>query len=295
MEYISKNNSSFLFDGVQQHPKALNEYPQYWIDELGNKVMLGDSAWILDKVLEKESIDLIYTAPAPYLQYAESVGVGPIRDRFVGTQKNVVDYIERLAGILNKPAHRVLNERGHLWVDIPDVYEEDIESYLGIPELFFIQMLYGDAHNNTNNNNRWYVHDKPMWYRTNPGLYQKSKRRFKWDLEKLYRFTKVPLDDYYFNHRGNKHWITSLIPADINFTLAESGEFASGYPEHLIEVAIETCCPPDGVVLDPMGGTGTVGLVAKRLGRKFIMLDLSFPFCERMASRILEIGYKAIV
>jgi len=33
-------------------------------------------------------------------------------------------------------------------------------------------------------------------------------------------------------------------------------------------------CPPDGIVLDPFCGTGTVGEVAVRLGRGYVGIDL---------------------
>ncbi|MFD5089403.1 DNA-methyltransferase [Amycolatopsis thailandensis] len=39
-------------------------------------------------------------------------------------------------------------------------------------------------------------------------------------------------------------------------------------------------CPPDGVVLDPFGGTGTTALVATMLGRRGISLDLSADYAR---------------
>ena len=46
-------------------------------------------------------------------------------------------------------------------------------------------------------------------------------------------------------------------------------------------------CPPDGVVLDPFGGSGTVGLAAARLGRNAILIDLN-PDYARMAARRIK-------
>lgn len=42
-------------------------------------------------------------------------------------------------------------------------------------------------------------------------------------------------------------------------------------------------CPPDGVVLDPFGGTGTTALVAAMLGRRGISIDLSADY-QRIAA-----------
>lgn len=45
------------------------------------------------------------------------------------------------------------------------------------------------------------------------------------------------------------------------------------FPEALIEQMILPFCPPDGIVLDPMGGSGTVAATARRLGRAFVYND----------------------
>ena len=50
-----------------------------------------------------------------------------------------------------------------------------------------------------------------------------------------------------------------------------------------------TCPPAEPVpclVLDPFAGAGTVGLVARRLGRRAIGLDLSLPYCRLARARI---------
>ena len=43
---------------------------------------------------------------------------------------------------------------------------------------------------------------------------------------------------------------------------------------------IKGWCPPDGVVLDPFGGTGTTATVAHALGRHGITVDLSHDYCR---------------
>lgn len=45
-------------------------------------------------------------------------------------------------------------------------------------------------------------------------------------------------------------------------------------------------CPESGIVLDPFMGSGTTGVVAKRLGREFIGIDLNSEYVEISASRI---------
>lgn len=41
-----------------------------------------------------------------------------------------------------------------------------------------------------------------------------------------------------------------------------------------------------GVVLDPFAGSGTVGVVAKRLGRRFVGIELNATYCELSAERV---------
>ena len=50
------------------------------------------------------------------------------------------------------------------------------------------------------------------------------------------------------------------------------------YPEALCIVPLLATCPPDGVALDMFSGTGTTNLVAKKLGRKSIGVDISAAY-----------------
>lgn len=58
------------------------------------------------------------------------------------------------------------------------------------------------------------------------------------------------------------------------------------FPPALIEPCILAGCPKGGTVLDPFGGAGTTGLVADRLGRDAILIELN-PEYAAMAERRL--------
>lgn len=47
------------------------------------------------------------------------------------------------------------------------------------------------------------------------------------------------------------------------------------YPEELIVDCIKAGCPEDGIVLDPFSGAGTTALVAAKLNRKYIGIELN--------------------
>ena len=59
------------------------------------------------------------------------------------------------------------------------------------------------------------------------------------------------------------------------------------FPPSLIEPCILAGCPKGGTVLDPFGGSGTTGLVADRLGRNAVLIELNSEYAE-MARRRLE-------
>jgi len=58
------------------------------------------------------------------------------------------------------------------------------------------------------------------------------------------------------------------------------------FPPEIPERCIKAGCPKGGTVLDPFFGAGTTGLVAMRLGREFIGLELNEKYCEMARKRI---------
>jgi DNA modification methylase len=59
------------------------------------------------------------------------------------------------------------------------------------------------------------------------------------------------------------------------------------FPPALVEPCILAGCPKDGTVLDPFGGAGTTGLVADRLQRNAILIELNSEY-GAMAERRLR-------
>lgn len=72
----------------------------------------------------------------------------------------------------------------------------------------------------------------------------------------------------------------------INTKPFKGGHFAP-YPEDLIRVPIQACCPCEGVVVDPFMGSGTTGVVAKSLGRNFIGIELNQEYIDVAYERIM--------
>lgn len=65
-------------------------------------------------------------------------------------------------------------------------------------------------------------------------------------------------------------------PRSVRWLASEpfKGAHYATYPTELIEPFIKAGCPEGGTVLDPFGGSGTTGMVADRLHRNAVLIDL---------------------
>jgi DNA modification methylase len=60
------------------------------------------------------------------------------------------------------------------------------------------------------------------------------------------------------------------------------------FPPALVEPCIKAGCPPGGVVLDPFLGSGTTALVANRLGRSAIGIELNPDYAAMAQQRLVN-------
>ncbi len=61
------------------------------------------------------------------------------------------------------------------------------------------------------------------------------------------------------------------------------------YPEFVVGELIKLLCPSEGIVLDPFVGSGTTCVVAKKLGRKYIGIDLNPEYIEYAEKRLNDV------
>lgn len=73
-------------------------------------------------------------------------------------------------------------------------------------------------------------------------------------------------------------------------TAAFSEAHFATFPPALVEPCLKAGCPVGGVVLDPFGGAGTVGLVADRLQRNAILFELNPEYAAIAERRIRADG-----
>jgi len=63
------------------------------------------------------------------------------------------------------------------------------------------------------------------------------------------------------------------------WSMPENTDHPTQKPEKLIAKLILASCPQNGVVLDPFLGSGTTSVVAKKLGRKFVGIEINEEYC----------------
>ena len=71
----------------------------------------------------------------------------------------------------------------------------------------------------------------------------------------------------------------------INVKPCKEAHFAT-YPQELVSPCILAGCPEGGVVLDPFMGSGTTGIVANKLGRHYVGIELNPEYVEMAERRI---------
>lgn len=93
------------------------------------------------------------------------------------------------------------------------------------------------------------------------------------------------------NGRLLRNWepdLSAIITPEV-WAIATAGfseaHFAT-FPPALVAPCIMAGCPKGGTVLDPFGGAGTTGLVADRLGRDAILIELNPAYAEMAAERL---------
>lgn len=220
--------------------------------------------------MESNSIDCCFTSPNPPLFYEKQ------DYSIVGGENNTEEYILHLIVIFDQ-VKRVLKESGSLFVQMGDYYDPESMSLRLIPQTFEITMR----------NNGWCVRGDLAWHRTEKLKdTELDKTRFRNNKEFLFWFVKNPKQTY-FNIYGHNYWRTSVHAYSYNY---KSNVFDSGLPLDLIKLAIKTTVPlKTGIILDPMAGTGTVGVVAKELDRQYILIDINERMIKGMKERLGEV------
>jgi len=182
-----------------------------------------------------------------------------------------------------------------------------------VPFRFAIEMV----------NRGWILRNTIIWYKPN-AMPQSVKDRFTVDFEYIFFFVKNK--KYWFEQQLEKYteplnrWGGPKIKTNGNSswdkgtgqltyrdrylrpnkygknkrcvwnipTKPFKGAHFAVYPPDLIEPIVKAGCPPNGIVLDPFFGSGTTGIVALKLNRNYIGIELNPEYCKIAYNRIKE-------
>ena len=84
---------------------------------------------------------------------------------------------------------------------------------------------------------------------------------------------------YKFRPKRNKRDVWTVT------TKPYKGAHFATFPPDLIEPCVLAGCPEGGTVLDPFAGSGTTGMVAKKNGRDFVLIELNKEYIKLCEDR----------
>ncbi len=93
-------------------------------------------------------------------------------------------------------------------------------------------------------------------------------------------FSSKRMGDFIQSEGRNKRTVWSIPTQGL-----EAAHFAV-FPEELVRTILDCGCPPGGTVLDPFMGAGTVALVAEKMSRKWIGIELNPDYCKMIEDRV---------
>jgi len=91
---------------------------------------------------------------------------------------------------------------------------------------------------------------------------------------------------YVFGKNLPTIWLIQSEPHNFQKELGVNTDHFAIFPQALCEIPIKFGCPLDGIVLDPFMGSGTTAIVAKKLGRNFVGIELNKEYIAIAEKRI---------
>ena len=232
-------------------------------------------------------------------------------DGQIGLESTPEAYVARMVEVFREVG-RVLRDDATLWLNLGDSYG-DSKQLVGIPwRVAFALQADG-----------WYLRQDIIWHKPNPMpesvrdrctksheyvfLLSKSERYY-YDAEAVAEpatagthitteksfggqaagakvvpsGNQIPGKQWSWGNTRNRRSVWTITPKPF------SGAHFAVMPFDLADLCIRAGCPEGGVVLDPFGGAGTVGLMADRRGRDAVLCELNPEYAELARRRIAD-------
>jgi len=217
----------------------------------------GDCMAIL-KTLQAESIDMVMTSP-PY-NLGDSHHTGNKKHKAYNDNLPEKEYQDWQLKVLEE-CFRVLKDDGSM------IYNHKNRIKNGTQITPYEWILKSS----------FTIKQELVWFN---GSQNFDKIRFYPMTERIYWLAKQPKTKLFnaINHHdlfGRNEWKA----------VGTKGNHTRAFPEKMVK-DILSCFPDAQIVLDPFCGSGTTGVVAKKLGRNFIGIDLNPEYLELAKKRI---------
>ena len=260
------------------------------------EILNGDSYDVLKNNIPDDIVDIIITSP-PY-------NVAHKYDTY-NDDLELNDYLDSMKKVFNE-CYRVLKSGGRICVNVPfavknkeskkvkflSVYITQILNEIGFVEFEFISWHKGkDIKHFQGNNTAWGSWKSPSCPSFRPLgesilVFYKDKREHKGDYKNIdingNEFKGWTKNLWYFD-KDIKQGFENILCASNN---AKKDLHPAPYPEDLIERLLKIYSYKNDIVLDPFNGIGTTTLVAYKLDRQFIGIELSKKYCEIALERL---------
>ncbi len=254
-----------------------------------NKVVLGDATQVISE-LPLNSVQLVFTSP-PYFN------AKPEYTEYLDYQ----EYLDSLRRVFLR-CHEVLSEGRFLVVNTSPILVRRISRQAASRRL----ALPFDLHHVLTNIGFEFI-DDIIWVKPEGAGWATGRgRRFAADRHPL-QYKAVPVTEYVMVYRKQTdklidwniraHHDAELVKKSKidgayevtniwRITPAHHKEHPAVFPEELVEKVIRYYSFIGDLVLDPFAGSGTVGRVALKLGRRFFLIDNELKYLQIMRREI---------
>lgn len=265
-----KNRSKHYYANDNDFSRKNNPLPEDSV----NKIVCADSLDYL-KTLPDNCIDIIITSP-PYnfgLDYENH-----------NDTSHWNQYYDMLFKIF-KECIRVLKYGGRFVVNVQPLYSDYIPTHHIISNFFIQQKMIwkGEIIWEKNNYNCKYCSWGSWKSPASPYL------KYTWEFVEV--FCKGNLkkpgakENIDINEEEFKQWVVAKWSIAPERNMKEYGHPAM-FPEQLVERVLKLFSYKNDVVLDPFNGAGTTTVVAKRLHRRYLGIDISREYCDTALKRL---------
>lgn len=280
MQKILFKNDAYLNNSMNLVIEDEEEKQKYSLEEIKNKVILGDTFKVLKKI-DEESVDMVFIDPPYFLQLPNKElrrwtvktvveGVNDKWDKF-GSFEEYDEFIRKLL----TEVKRVMKLKATIWV---------IATYHSIFRIGKIMQDLG----------YWVLNDI-IWVKTNPmpnwlGVrFTNATENLIWavkDKHERYTFNVDYAKIYGVDKVGTDIWVLPICTGEERM-MDEKGKklHSTQKPVELLKRVILTSTKEGDIVLDPVAGSGTTGYVAQALKRNFVMVEVNSKYVDAIEER----------